>query len=337
MSWNIEQITELATGFWQSSALAAAVQLRLFDAIEPKGSDAEMVAAKVGSSARHTGELLDALAALGILEKFTSEAGAGVYRIRPSAAQFLTSAGQYCILDALEFNADLYPLWARLPDSVRNGKPALPPGAHLGGDPARTLRFVRGMHSRALAMIPAVIPSLETANCTKLLDVASGPGTFSCALAEMNPALQVTLFDLPPVLAAAKELIAGRDVAPRVSFQGGDYHTDALPEGFDAVLYCGALHQESPESAAGVFAKIFRALQPRGRLYVVDMMLRKDRTEPVFSALFSLNMMLTSPSGRVFTDEETRRLAAEAGFINVRCVRLANCPYWLIAAEKPAR
>jgi len=337
MNWTIESITELATGFWQSGVLAAAVELRVFDAMEGKGADAETISAKLGTSARHTAELLDALAGLGIVEKFSSDTGTSIYRTRPSAAQFLTTSGQYCILDALQFNADLYPLWAKLPDCVRNGKPAIPPGAHLGGDPARTRRFVRGMHSRALAMIPAVIPSLEMGNSTRLLDVASGPGTFSCALAEKYPDLQVTLFDLPPVLEVAKELVAGREVAPRISYHPGNYHSDEFPEGFDAVLFCGALHQEDPQSAADIFAKIFRALQPRGRVCVVDMMLRKDGTEPAFSTLFSLNMMLTSPAGRVFTEDQARHLLAEAGFTNFRSSHLANCPYWLITADKPAK
>ena len=65
------------------------------------------------------------------------------------------------------------------------------------------------------------------------------------------------------------------------------------------------------------------------------MMLRKGRIDPVFSTLFSLNMMLTSPRGRVFTEIEAREALAGAGFFNPRVNKLADCPYWIATAEKP--
>lgn len=336
MHWTIERMMDLATGYWQSGVLTAAVELNLFDALERKAATAEDVAKKLGTAPFHTAELMNALAALGILEKTGgSDANPEVlFRIRPSAAQYLTRSGDYCILDALKFNTDMYPLWSKLSDTVRNGRPALPPGAHLGGDPSRTRRFVVGMHSRALAMAPALIPALDMTRRAKLLDVASGPGTFSAMLADKYPELSVTMFDLPPVLDVARGLVRDRQSAARISFSPGDYHSDPFPSGFDTALYCGALHQEDPESAVAVLKKIYGALEPKGRIYVVDMMLRKGRVEPAFSTLFSLNMMLTSPGGRVFTEIEVREAVAKAGFYNPRLNKLGDCPYWVVTAEK---
>ncbi|MEI6809970.1 MAG: methyltransferase, partial [bacterium] len=192
-----------------------------------------------------------------------------------------------------------------------------------------------GMHSRALAMAPALIPALDVKGRLKLLDIACGPGTFSTQLAERYPGLEVTLFDLPPVLAVARSLVAERPCAARVKFEPGDYHSDPLPGGFDAVLYSGALHQEDPAFAASLFKTIFAAMEPGGRVFVVDMMLQHGRTEPVFSILFSINMMLTSPAGRVYPEDEVRHLLSLAGFEDTTCHRLTDCPYWVITADKP--
>ncbi len=81
--------------------------------------------------------------------------------------------------------------------------------------------------------------------------------------------------------------------------------------------------------------KIFTALEPGGKIFVIDMMLEADRTKPVFSALFSLNMMLTSPAGRVFAAEDLHRILLGVGFGEVKCEKLADCPYWMVTAEKP--
>lgn len=339
MSWTIERFMGIATSYWPASVISAAVQLGLFDVLEGRGSSAKEAASRLRTSPGHTAELLDALTALDILEKWAETAQAGakepVYRIKPSAAQFLTRSGSSCILDALQYNIDLYPLWGRLAECVRNGRPVIPAGAHLGGDPDRTRRFALGMHSRALAMAPALLPALDMKGRLRLLDIACGPGTFSTQLAERYPGLEVTLFDLPPILAVAKTLIADRPSASRIAFEPGDYHSDPIPAGFDAVLYSGALHQEEPGFAASLLEAVFEAMEPGGRLFVVDMMLQPGRTEPVFSILFSINMMLTSPAGRVYSEDEVRLLLSGAGFEDMNCKRLTDCPYWVITADKP--
>jgi SAM-dependent methyltransferase len=262
------------------------------------------------------------------------EKNGDAYRLSPGVSPFLDRSSPTCMLDALQFNMDLYQLWGRLGTCMKEGKPVLPPSAHLGDDPARTRRFTLGMHSRALAMAPALIPSLEMKGCSSLLDVGSGPGTFSRVLAETYPKLNVTLFDLPPVLAIGKELIGQTGVASRIKFHNGDYRKDPVPTGFDAVLYCGALHQEEPEGARRLFGKLYDSVNPGGRLYVVDIMLAADRTQPLFSVLFSLNMMLISPQGRVFAEEDVLHCVGQAGFEKARCLKPKGCPYWVVKAGK---
>jgi hypothetical protein len=65
------------------------------------------------------------------------------------------------------------------------------------------------------------------------------------------------------------------------------------------------------------------------------MMLETDRTRPAFSALFSLNMMLTSPAGAVFAAEEARHLLAEAGFKGLSSKAVEHTPYWVLTGVRP--
>jgi SAM-dependent methyltransferase len=137
------------------------------------------------------------------------------------------------------------------------------------------------------------------------------------------------------VLAIARELSAGSPAAPRLRFHPGDYRRDLLPGGYDAVLFCGAMHQESPDSGGALLRSAAAALRPGGELLLVDMMLEKDRTAPAFSALFSLNMMLTSPHGRVFSETDLLEMLGRAGYCGAECRRLQRCPYWVIRATRP--
>jgi len=329
MRWTVDKLTDLATAYWDAAALGAAVELGVFEALGGKGATAEEVARATGANPEHLARLLDALVALRVLVRRSSR-----YRPDPGVAPLLSRSSPTCLLDALRFNTHMYPIWGRLAECVRSGGPAAAPEEHLGGNPELTRRFVLTMHSRALAMAPAVLPALHVMGHRRLLDLASGPGTFSRLLAERITGLEVTLFDLPPVLEIARELTAGSPAADRVRFHPGDYRKDPLPGGFDAVLFCGALHQEDPSTAAPLLRAIHDALTPRGTLTIVDMMLAADRGGPKFSALFSLNMMLTSRNGRVFDEIELSDLARKAGFPELSVERLENSPYWILRASR---
>ncbi len=326
--WNMGQLMELATGYWKSALLSAAVELKIFEALADAPLSADALAAHLALPERHLSEILDALTALGLLTK-QGEA----YAIAASADALVNPRSDTCILDALRFNMDLYPLWGKLAEAVRNGAPALPPGAHLGADPARTRRFAMGMHSRAMGIAPAILPALPLDGITTLLDVAAGPGTFSRLLAEQHAHLNVTQFDLPPVLDVARELTESSPARERIELRPGNYHEDDLPTGFDAALLCGAIHQEDDDTAATLFARIRAALKPGGHFLLVDMMLDPDRSGPLFSNLFSINMMLTSPRGRVFTAQQLLAHLESTGFIDAALIQPPRSPYWIIHAR----
>lgn len=331
MQWNAAQITDLATAYWRSAALLAAVEVGLFEALAAPGPhDAAALAERCGTAERHTRALLDALCGMELLLR-TDEG----YAVAPDAQAWLAPDTPTSMLHALRYNVDLYSLWGRLGDAVREGAPVAPDTAHLGADAERTRRFVMGMHSRAQALAPAVVPTLPLDGVAHLLDVGSGPGTFSRAAADAHAALRVTQFDLPAVIATARELSAGAPSEGRIAFVAGDYRTDPLPAEVDAVLYCGALHQESPATAGALFERAARALRPGGRMIVVDMMVNHERTAPLFSALFGLNMLLTSPRAHMFSDTETMHLLERAGLRRPATTAVAHTPYWMVTAEKP--
>ena len=219
---------------------------------------------------------------------------------------------------------------------MRSGRPVEAPEVHLGEDAARTRAFVLAMHGRALGIGRAVVPMLDLGGCSRLLDLAGGPGTYAALLAQAYPSLTCVTVDLPAVSAVAAELVREAGLSERVQCRAGDYHSDSYePGAFDAVTIFGALHQESPPHILSILKRAHAALKPGGTLYVLDMMTDATHTQPAFSALFAVNMALTTRNGWVFSDEELKGWMAEAGFApgETRPVP-PPMPHWLVCARK---
>ena len=329
---NPARIVELASAFYESCVLFAASDLGIFAKLAELGeADADAVAAVCGLDERGTRLLLDACAALGLLHKT-----GGRYHNAPEATAFLVPGSPADLSGAVRYNRDVYGAWGKLMEMVRTGKPVERPELHLGGDPERTRTFVFAMHGRALGIGRAVVPLLNLGGRKKLLDVGGGPGTYSTLIAEAFPQIECTVFDLPEVVSVAEELIARAKAKDRVKTLGGDYHQTPFPGGQDAVIFFGVLHQENPDAIRVLLSKANQAMARGGLLYVLDMMTDASHAWPKFSALFGLNMALTTPNGWVFAEDELKGWLLEAGFTDFACRPLPPpMPHWLASARKP--
>lgn len=318
----------LATGYWGSAALIAAIELGVFEAIADGHCTADGIARRCGASPPYVEDLLRALESLGLLIRDRAD-----WRVPEEWRPFLRPDSPRSLLPALAMNRDLFPLWSRLAETIRTGRPPAGAADHLGADPERTRRFVLAMHSRAMALADRMLPLLDPGPVSTLLDVAAGPGTFSRLLAERYPPLHATLADLPPVIAIARELHTTSPAAPRLQFMSADYRRHTEWGGpYEAILFCGALHQETPDTARDLFDRLSRHVTAEGRLIVVDLMREDGPTHPM-AALFSLNMRLTSPHGHVWSVADAASVLEQAGWSVAARLGSPILPYWRIEAR----
>ncbi len=327
------RIMELANAFYGSSTLFAASDSGVFGFLaENQGADIREVADACGFDVRAGRLLLDSCVALGLICKDD----AGGYRNSPESETFLVPGKPGSLHDAIRYNRDVYSAWGKLPDFLRSGKPVEPPSLHLGDDSSRTRAFVLAMHERAMSMGRALIPHIDLSGCSRVLDVGGGSGAYAMLTAETNPGVSVTMMDLPAVAAIASELIKSAGMNERVSVIPGSYHDTPFPAGQDAVHFLGVLHQESGTTIPELFTRAYNALNPGGRISVMDMMTDSTRTKPTFSALFALNMALTTDNGWVFSDEDVTGWLQEAGFESIAVHPLPPpMPHWLATARVP--
>lgn len=326
------RIMDMASAFFESAALFSASDLGVFKALSGNdGMTLDALAETLTLDPHGLRLLLDACVAIGLLEKDVS----GQYCNAPDTDAFLVPGKPGDLSKAIRYNRDVYDAWGHLSALAKTGKPVERPELHLGDDPNRTRDFVLAMHGRALAMGPMVVPSLDLAGRKRLLDAGGGPGTFAVLSANANPGLHCTVLDLPEVVAIASELIDQQGMGDRVDTLPGDYHTTAFPDGMDAINFLGVLHQESPASIKDLFKRAYAALNPGGVVHVLDMMTDASHTQPRFSAMFAVNMALTTENGWVFSDEELEGWLREAGFDRIEINPLPPpTPHWLARAYK---
>jgi SAM-dependent methyltransferase len=104
----------------------------------------------------------------------------------------------------------------------------------------------------------------------RVLDVRGNSGEFMLQLCRRHPHLRATVFDLPLVCEIGLKHILGEPERDRIGFIRGDVRAEALPEGYDLILFKSMLHDWPAQEARGFLDKAARALKPGGALVVFE-------------------------------------------------------------------
>ena len=320
---SIQEIVDLASAYYGSAVLFAAIDCDVFARVE-RGDFAG------ATPPREMRLLLDACVAEGLLEKRDSG-----YACTQAARMALIPGAPADLTKAIRYNRDVYPAWGKLAEFAKTGCPVEKPEIHLGEDAARTKAFAASMFGRAMGIGRGVVPMLGGLK-GRILDLAGGPGAYAILMCQANPDATCVTVDLPAISAEAAEYVTKAGLAGRIECRAGDYHADEYEaEAYDVVTIFGALHQESPEQIVDILRRAYRALKAGGRLLVLDMMTDATHTAPKFSALFAVNMALTTENGWVFSDEELKGWMREAGFAPGETRQVPPpMPHWLVEAAK---
>ncbi|MCU0768580.1 MAG: acetylserotonin O-methyltransferase [Burkholderiaceae bacterium] len=324
-------IVRLSTAYWESQALLTANRLRIFDFLADGARSAEEVAAGRQLDPRSTGLLLRACVGLGFLVERGQR-----FENAPVASAFLVSHSPAFMGNVIRYSDQLYGAWGQLEDAVRSGRPAVPAQTYLGDDPGRTRAFVQAMHERALGIARALVPMLDLSGRRTMLDVGGGPGTYSVLLTERFAGLRAEVLELPGVAAVARELVAAAGAQDRVTLRDGDYHSSDFGSGRDVVLMSGMFHRETAQTCRDLVRRAVACLNPGGLLVVSDVFTDAGGCQPVFAAMFGLNMMLTAPDGGVHADADVTQWMAECGLQALKVSALPPpMPHRIVSGVKP--
>jgi precorrin-6B methylase 2 len=324
---------DTVNAYQRTAAIKAAIELEVFTAIGEGNATVEGLAERCRTSARGMRILCDYLTVMGFLTKDD-----GGYSLTTDSAVFLNKNSPAYTGGVIEFL--LSPLLTRgfddLTDAVRQGGTVLPEDGTVAPEHPVWVHFARAM--APMMMLPAQMMSklieMKQGRKLKVLDIAAGHGMFGITVAQSNPDAEIIAVDWPNVLEVAQENAQKAGVGDRYSTIAGSAFDVDFGRNYDIVLLTNFLHHFDVKTCETLLKKVHAALVDGGRAVTVEFVPNEDRISPPPSAMFSLVMLGSTPSGDAYTFGEFEKMFTSAGFGRSELHQLPPTPQQVIISYK---
>ncbi len=314
--WTPADLLQLSGGYWSTCALHAGVKLDVFTQLTADKLTAAQLAGRLQANARGLAMLLNALAALELLEK-----SGETFTATPFAAEFLSRKSQQYLGHIILHHHYLMPSWSRLEKAVKSGFPDRE-RVESAYEPEQRESFEMGMFNLAMLNAPKVVSGIDLAGRYRLLDLGGGPGTYAVHFCLNNHELTALIYDLPSTRPFAENTIARFNLGDRIAFFGGDFISEGIPGRYDVAWLSHILHGTGPEGCAVILEKAVSVLERGGLILIQEFILDDTMDAPLHPALFSLNMLLGTPGGKAYSQGELFSMLAMTGVGDLRRLHL---------------
>jgi demethylspheroidene O-methyltransferase len=333
------QVFDLMSGFVYSQVLLACVRLKLFGVLQEAPATLEELASRCQMPAASLQRLLLSAVSLKLLERRSRQR----FGLGPLGLPIAAHEG---IRAMIEHNSLLYQDMAEptafLQDAWSGQMAAYWPYAHAStpqqAKEARVEHVDRYSALMAASQTFVLGEVLNTYRFDKhrcVLDVGAGKGRFVAELASREKQLRVQLFDLPQVLALARQNHAALNLQASLEYHPGSFFVDDLPRGADLVTLIRVAHDHPDDKVRLLFRKIYDALPVGGTLLVAEPMAQEPLQDQAADAYFHF-YLLAMGAGRLRTPSELGALLVECGFVHVELLPNAMPIHTrLLVARKP--
>jgi ubiquinone/menaquinone biosynthesis C-methylase UbiE len=328
-----ERLMELSFAYAPPLIISAGVSNKVFDSLEHGAKTSEEVAEETGASARALRILMNALVGLNLLKKDRQ----GKYSLTQESTAFLlskkpgTHAGFFGTIAP-----QLISRWLRLADVVREGRPAVAVNQETEGTEffSQLVENIIPLSYPPAQKLADHLKLAKTNNEILVLDLAAGSGIWGIALAQKSPRVRVTAIDWAGMIPTTKRITQKFGVGDRFNYIEGDILEANFGSGYDIATLGHILHSEGEERSRQLLAKTFRALKSGSTIAIAEWLVNDDRTKPLPSLMFAVQMLVNTEKGDTFSFKEIKNWLEQAGFKKVRKVE-APGPSPLVLARKP--
>lgn len=323
-------ILQVGLGFWASKTLLSAVELELFTALADGPRTATELERSLGLHPRSSRDFLDALVALGFLERH-GDGEVARYANTRETATFLNRHERAYVGGLLQMASHrLYEFWGDLTEALRTGLPqneikssGKPVFEAIYASPERLESFMRAMASVSVGPAMALAEKFDFAKYRTMVDAGGATGVLSMCVARRHPHITATTVDLPPVEPIAKKAIESAGLGDRVKTASIDFFVEPLPKA-DVVTMSNILHDWDLPRKMHLLRAAYDALPEGGAFIAIENIIDDARRENAFGLLMSLNMLIETPGGFDYTGADLARWCREVGFRTIEVVPLAG-------------
>ena len=327
---DVNPILQTAFGFWSSKVLLTAVELSVFTRLGDRALTGADLGAELGLHPRGIHDFLDALVAMGFLER-DGDGAPAKYRNNAAGRLYLDRTSPRYVGGILEMlNARLFRFWGDLTEALRTGKPQneVKHGQkgmfeELYAEEARLEQFLNAMTGLSRINFEALAEKCDFGRYKTLCDVGGATGLLSIEVAKRHPHIACTSFDLPVVEPIAKKSIAAAGLSSRVRTAAGDFFDDPLPKA-DVITMGMILHDWNLEKKRHLIRSAYEALPKGGAFVAIEALIDDRRRENAFGLLMSLNMLIEFGDAFDFTAADFRSWCGDVGFQRFEVIHLAG-------------
>jgi hypothetical protein len=301
----VQILTELAHGHIAARCLHLIADFGVADVLGDRPATAADLAARTGTNADALDRMLRLLAAHGV---FAREPAGYVHT---AASRLLRGEGAQSLRSYVRM-IGMPAIWRGFTDlghAAKTGGPAVDWAsliAYFAAHPDESSLFNEAMMGKSLAVVPAVVAAYDFKRFATIADIGGGRGHLLQAILDNTPNASGVLFELPHVIADAREV-----ASPRLRLMAGDFFTDGLPA-VDAYILMEVLHDWADTDAKQILAGVRRAAPKHAHLLIVESLVSAS-PGPHFGNTLDI-IMLAVTGGRERTRAEYERLLADTGF-----------------------
>jgi hypothetical protein len=320
-----DAIMQLGFGYWGSKTLLSAVELGLFTELASGPLELAEIRARLGLHERSARDFLDALVALGMLQR-----DGGRYANTPATDLYLDRAKPTYMGGMMEMmSARLFRYWADLTEGLKTGVPQNE--AKQGGDifdalyrdPRGLEQFLSAMTGLSMGIAHAIARKFPWSQYKSFVDIGAAQGGLPVVLAQVHPHLSGIGADLPVVGPIFGKYVASNNLSKRLKFSPLDFFQEPLPKA-DVVIMGHILHDWDLDTKKMLIKKAYDALPPGGSFIVFEAIIDDDRRVNAFGLLMSLNMLIETRGGFDYSGADCAGWMREAGFKQTRVEHLSG-------------
>jgi SAM-dependent methyltransferase len=310
---------QMATGYWVSQAIYVAAKLGIADLLRDGPQSCVALATATGADAPSLFRLMRALSSVGVF----SQVGRDRFALSRLAESLQTEVHGSLREMVITLGEIHYQACGNLLHSVQTGSAAF--NHVFGASLFDYLRqnvdaadaFNQGVANVSSMLAYAVLMAYDFTEISSIVDIGGGHGKFLEKILQFNPDIRGTVFDTASTIERAKQQLRDNAWGRRCSYVTGDFF-GSVPQGADAYLLCGVIHDWDDNRAVTVLRNCRRAMTKNSRVLLVDMIV-PDTASASFSKLLDLNMLVIN-GGRERTKAEFCALLNAAGYKLTRIV-----------------
>ncbi|ALP54346.1 hypothetical protein Tel_14985 [Candidatus Tenderia electrophaga] len=322
------RVMQVASAYWQSCALHAANRLDVFNLLDGQAKDLDTLTRETESDRRCLGALLSALVSMDFLDR-----DGDTFRNNDFSQTFLTQSSKFYQGGIVYMFENWYEAWGGLYNTVKTGTPSAL--MHQAYSDEETRNYMMGMHNRALSQSDVLTDMIDLSGKTQLMDVGCGPATFAVKFCEKYDGLKAVAMDREQNLEIAKEIVDQYGMQDRVELRAGDYNTDSLGSGNDAMLLSSMTNQESPENIKKLLRKCYESMNKDGVIMIQEQLLHADKKGPQLAALIGVNQIINTVGGSSYSTAEMEAMLREVGFVDIESRQMAPpSPFIMVTGYK---